>query len=233
MKHIGEIAKVSCLESAREEKKEQSQLNPKCSQLVDLIFIKFALLCREYDALYADTRRENAEKLQWTLAFTKLGITTKNQIQFALDKTGLHKWGKPPQLGQFLEWITPSPNDVGFPDVHKAFAIAGRINVLYGDYIHPHVATDTVIKHVIDQIGATKFRSMDEKSALKLFETYYAVSCRQYIQGELKDILRTLPQTPEPHPIDKKKSDEARRKCMEELRSKGFAIKRAVQEDSF
>jgi len=226
MKPISELANVSCLESARERKMEGDMLDPACVKLVDAIFIKFGLLCREYDAMYADKRRENAEKVQWVRAFTKHGLKDQRQIQQGIDKTEEHKWGKPPQLGQFLEWCKNNPINNGLPHVHAAFEIAGKINQQYSSYIHPDIPTDTVIKHVLNQIGSRKFREMTEKEAFKLFENFYTVSCRQYAEGEIKDIPRALPESAQPHPVDKEKSDAARRKAMEALRGIGINVKR-------
>lgn len=104
MKNISEIANVACIDNAREEKKV---LDPLCVALVDKIFVKFALLFREYDALYADSRRENAEKTQWVNAFMKNNIRNESQLKNAIDKTELHTYGRPPQLGLFLSWCKP------------------------------------------------------------------------------------------------------------------------------
>lgn len=217
MKHISDIATIACINSARDERLEKNNLDPVCTQLVDKIFIKLALLCREYDAMYADKRRENAEKLQWVLAFTKHKIKTKQQIQYALDQLDLHKWGKPPQLGQFLEWCKPKPEHFGFPGTQEAFRISGLINQSFSTYIHTHIPTDTVIKHVIDQIGPNSFRAMTEKNAFKLFESYYEIASRQFMQGDMEPIQRALTQEA-PQESSKEKSDEVRKKHMEDIR---------------
>jgi hypothetical protein len=79
-------------------------LDPLCVALVDKIFVKFALLFREYDSLYADPRRENAEKTQWVNAFMKHNIRNESQLKNAIEQTELHVYARPPQLGQFLSW---------------------------------------------------------------------------------------------------------------------------------
>ena len=101
MKKISEVANVSCIETARESRKP---LDPLCVALVDKIFIKFALLFRDYDSLYADGRRENAVKMQWINAFIKNNIRSQEQIENAINETEFHPYGSHPNLGQFLAW---------------------------------------------------------------------------------------------------------------------------------
>jgi replication protein P len=219
MKHISEIANVAYIQTARDGKETQNQLDPVCVVLVDQIFIKFALLCREYDALYADKKRLNAEKVQWVRAFTKNNIRTQKQIQGGIDETERHKYGKPPQLGQFLDWCKPSPTRDGFPNTQDAFQIALLINRQFSAYSHPDSKVDTVIRHAISQIGSMNFREMTHDKAIKTFEYNYSIACRQYIEGNLQDISKALPEKPESHPIDKVKNDEARKIAMAKMRA--------------
>lgn len=224
MKNISELANVSCINSAREKKTEHQPLDPQCARLVDALFIKFGLLCREYDALYADSKRENAEKVQWIRAFEKNNLKHQSQIQNGIDQTELHKWGKPPQLGQFLEWCQKSSENAGLPDIYAAFNIAGQINQIYSDYTHPHVPTHTVIKHVLTQIGSIKFRGMTEKEAFKVFAHYYSVACRQYMDGLIENINLAIPKDLEPRTIDRTKSNDARLVAMEKIKKMGVLI---------
>lgn len=224
MKHISELTNVSCLNEAREKTINCEILDPLCVALVNALFIKFGLLCREYDAMYADPKRENAEKVQWVRAFIKYKLKTQAQIQAGIDKTEKHKYGKPPQLGQFLEWCERTPESCGFPEILNAFKIACSINSVYGTYIHSHVPTDTVIRHAVNQIGSNQFREMSEKDAIKLFSNYYIISCRQYMDGNIKDILRSLPEKHDLHPIDREKSNEARLIAMKAMINMGLKI---------
>ena len=101
MKKISDIANVSCIKNARESKQ---MLDPLCVALVDKIFVKFALLFRDYDSVYADGRRENAVKMQWINAFMKNNLRFQEQIENAINETEFHPYGSHPQLGQFLAW---------------------------------------------------------------------------------------------------------------------------------
>jgi len=225
MKHISQLTNIACLDVAREEKTESTMLDPMCAYLVDLVFIKFALLCREYDALYADKRRENAEKLQWTLAFAKQNLKTKPQIQYALDRIDAHKWGKPPQLGQFLEWCKPSPQDLGFPSLEESYLASITMNRQFSEYRHKDDRVDTVIRHAIYQIGSSNYREMTAENSRKIFKIYYEIALQQFIAGDLQPIPKALTTQPESHPEDKQRTDAARLKAIDTMRKMGINFK--------
>lgn len=213
------------LSTIREDKDEKVMLDPLSSQLVDQVFVKIALICRGFDTFYADRNRLNAEKTQWILAFSKQGIRHKNQILRALDKLELHRYPNPPQLGEFLEWRTSSPQDLGFPITEQAYKISIQMNIKFSDYKHQDDRVDAIIRHAIKQIGALSYREMKTEQAQKIFKTYYDISIKQFLEGGLKIIPRALSQVPEPHPSDKERSDAARKKAMEAIRGMGIEIK--------
>ena len=66
---------------------------------------------------------------------------------------------------------------------------------------------------------------MAEKEAIKLFGHYYTVACRQYADGDIKDIVQAIAEKPEPHPVDKTRSADARLRAMEAIRGFGIGIK--------
>jgi hypothetical protein len=203
---------------------EKIYLDPLCSHLVDQIFIKMALICRGFDAFYADRNRLNAEKMQWTLAFTKLGIRTKLQIMPALNRLELYKFPNPPQMGEFLEWRFATPQEIGLPEVGEAYRISLLINQQFSQYYCECKKTLTVIKHAINQIGSLEYREMKSDKSRKLFESNYLIACRQFMEGELKEISKALCEKPEEHPSDKKRSDDSRIKAMDAIRSMGIEI---------
>lgn len=192
MKHISKIATVSSFSIAREEKNEQETLNPLSCQLVDKIFGSFLLLCRGFDNLYSDINRLKAEKTRWFIYFTKNKITTIEQIQHGLNKLDNWTYPNPPQLGLFIDWCTPTPQDLGFPTTNEAYLISIRMNVQFSDYKHPDQKINTLIKHVINQIGTTAYREMKSELAQKTFEYNYIIALRQYMNGELKEINKAL-----------------------------------------
>lgn len=212
MKHMKDVLPSTEIESQKTG--DKLILNPLCSSLVDQVFIKIALICRGFDAFYADRTRLNAEKMQWVLAFTKLGYTEKSHIKMALHKLELHKYPNPPQLGEFISWCTVTANDFGLPAFEEAYKISIQMNRQFSDYQHECDKTHTVIKHAIRTIGNTDYRAMDIDSARKAFERNYEIACRQFMNGELKEIPKAIAATPNPHPQDKERNALARKEAM-------------------
>jgi len=212
----------------KERDSREKILDPLCAQLVDKVFVKMALLCRGFDHFYEDRNRLNAEKTQWVLAFTKLGLRNDSQIQFALTKLESHRLPNPPQLGEFLEWIKPKPESLGFPSVDEAYNLSIRMNQQFSDFLPDDDRVATVIKHAINQIGHLTYRSMKIEAARKTFATYYEIALRQFMDGKLELIKKSLPEKPELHLSDKQRNDEARAKAMGAFRAMGFDIRTSV-----
>jgi hypothetical protein len=209
MKSISEIT-PTILDRARESKEERTQLDPICGQLVEKVFVKIALICRGFDSFYADRNRLNAEKTQWVLAFTKLELRNQSQIQPALNKLEFYRFPNPPQLGEFLEWRHCQPEDIGFPSVDEAYQMSIRLNRQFSDYKIDDSRVETVIRHAINQIDSLTYRSMPIGKARPAFEYNYKVALRQFMEGKLEVIKKAIAEKPEPHPIDKVKSDASR-----------------------
>lgn len=225
MKSVGELTPI-VLEKAREAKEERTMLDPLSGQLVDKVFVKIALICRGFDSFYADRNRLNAEKTQWVLAFTKLGLRNQSQIQPSLNKLEFYRYPNPPQLGEFLEWRNCTPEDIGFPSVDEAYQMSILLNRQFSDYKINDVRVETVIRHAIRQIDSMAYRSMPISKAKPAFGYNYSVALRQFMEGKLEVIKKAIAEKPMEHPSDKPRSDEARKKAMESIRSMGINVKR-------
>lgn len=218
MKHISEIANVSSLSMAREEKVEQETLNPLACELVDKIFGSFLLLCRGFDSLYADINRLKAEKTKWFAYFTKNNIISLQQIKHGLEK--LNKWTfpNPPQLGVFIEWCKPEAQDIGLPETDRAYLISIEINAQFSTYTHPDTRVDAIIRHAISQIGKNEYRKMTAENSKKAFKYYYAKAIQQFIDGKLDVIQKSLPDRDNVSIENKEKNDTANKIAMEAIR---------------
>lgn len=167
-------------------------LDPLCAVLVDKIFVKMALICRGFDSFYADRNRLNAEKTQWIIAFTKLGLKNQSQIQSSLDSLALHRFPNPPQLGEFLEWRNGDPQKLGFPSVEEAYQLSLKINRQFSNYRHEDERIDAVIRHVIAQIDSMTYRSMPTSKSRDVFEHFYNIALRQFMGGNLDVINKAI-----------------------------------------
>lgn len=214
MKHIGDIINVD-FTKVRDEKEKPTMLDPLCVKVVDQVFVKMALLCRGFDSFYADRSRLNAEKTQWVLAFTRLGLRSRSHIQLALNKLEELTPPNPVQLGVFLSWRFGTSEELGFPNIDEAYQISILMNRQFSTYVHADERVDTVIRHAISQIDCMLYRNMNAENARKTFNHYYDLSLKQFIEGKLQVIPKALPQRVEDHPSDKPRADSANAKCMD------------------
>lgn len=215
------------LDKVKNSKDDCPQLDAVSGQLVEKVFVKIALICRGFDSFYADRNRLNAEKTQWVIAFTKLGLRNQSQIQQALNKLEFYRYPNPPQLGEFLEWRHCTPEDIGFPSVDEAYQMSILLNRQFSDYKIDDLRVETVIRHAINQIDSMTYRAMSINNAKQAFEYNYNVSLRQFIDGKLEVIKKAITEKPGQHPSDKPRTREARLKAMEAIRSMGINIKRS------
>jgi hypothetical protein len=225
LKHIANLIDLNRVKESKEDERVEI-ISDETAHVVNLLFRELKAIFPAFRQAWPTDEDFSRAKLNWVKAFQTVRLCRIEQLKHGVEKCRLS--GRPfaPSVGEFIEWCKRSPEDCGLPYVNDAFVIAGRINVLYSDYIHPHVPTQTVIKHVLLQIGAKKFRGMAEKEAVKLFGHYYTVACRQYADGDIKDIVQAIAEKPEPHPSDKIRNDEARKRAMDAIRGMGLNVKR-------
>lgn len=222
MKHISNIIDLAKI---KQEKENMAEISSETAEVINLLFKELRSNFTAFKQAWPTQKEYVIAKKIWLKAFILAGIKNIEQINHGLNKCYLMPNPFVPSPGQFIEWCKPNPKDFGLPSAQEAFTISCQINEQYSAYIHPHLATDTVIKNVISHIGPNIFRQMATKDAFKLFESYYEIACRNYMTGKLAPIHRALPETTESHPIDKVKSDEARKIAMDELRKLGLNIK--------
>lgn len=197
----------------------------KTKKVLNGLFIRFENIFPGFWVPIKSQEHLNGIKDEWFEAFK-----THKLFDIDLLKKGLRKARESddqylPKPIKFIKWCTEdSAQDIGLPDLHHAFQICGKINELYGTYNHPHIPTNTVLKHVIKQIGSTALRKMTEKDGYKVFGHYYVVACRDYSKGIIQDIPIAIEENKEPRSVDRVKSDASRLKCMQDLKALGLNI---------
>jgi hypothetical protein len=225
MEHISNLINTASLSVKREESKYDNNLDPHITDVVNKLFAFFYSICRGFEKQYQDPKRLNLEKTQWIKAFMDTGINTLEKIQLGVKRCRLESPINTPTIGQFIQWCTPEPQDVGLPTLEKAYAISILMNRQFSDYIPTCQKTFTVIRHVLNQIGPIEFRSMSADRAFKTFERYYPIACREFMEGRLVEIRFGIKEKPSPHPIDRFRSDAARKMAMDAIRKMGIKIK--------
>ncbi len=223
MKHISNLIDLSKAKSEREGM--DNQPTKESAEVINWLFKELRSSFTAFKQAWPDQETYNQAKKTWLKAFVLSGINRIEQLQHGLNKCYLMEKPFVPTPGEFITWCKPSPQDLGFPSTDEAYMISITMNRQFSDYKHPDQRVDVVIRNAIKQIGTLSYRDMKTEAAQKIFKTYYDISLKQFLEGKLQIIPRTITQTPEPHPSDKSRSDAARKKAMDAIRGMGIAIK--------
>ncbi len=232
MKHISNLIDLNQVKRERETMNQPTPEQAKAAAtVINSLFSELTANFTAFHVAWPTEEVRNTAKRVWIKAFLLAGISRSEQIQHGLNHCYLMESPFVPTVGQFISWCKPTPQSMGFPTTEEAYTASIVMNRQFSDYKHPDDRVDTVIRHAIHQIGSMTYREMKIDNAKKTFKTYYDIALRQFMEGELKVIPKALPEKAEAHPQDRERSDEARKKCMDMLRSKGIAINPRVQED--
>lgn len=199
---------------------ESKDIKTKSAEVINWLFTHLISNFPAFKHAWPTKVQYDEAKRLWLNAFFISKITRVEQIRYGLDRCVMMETPFVPSPGQFISWCKPNMRELGLPEYHEAFRVAVRMNQIHGDFIPEHLPTYIVIGHAINQIGASKFRIMSERDAFKTFEFFYNIAARQYVDGDIKDIPKTLPKTPAPHPIDRERADKARKMAMVSMRAK-------------
>lgn len=225
MQNISETVNSLDFLSRRHAQETQKTLDSVSVDIVNRLFVFFEAICRGFEKQYRDHQAKlNMEKIQWARGFMDYGITNIEQIELGIKKCRLESPINTPTLGQFLKWCHPEPQDVGLPILEKAYEISIQMNQQFSNYKPSCKKTYTVLQHVINQIGSTEYRSMSAEKAFKIFERYYPITCKQFVEGRLEEIRKALPQKVDLDSFDKEKANRARLEAMDAIRKMGISI---------
>lgn len=224
MKHISNLIDLTKVKSERESM--DNQPTKESAEVINWLFKELRSNFTAFKQAWPDQESYNQAKKTWLKAFVLSGINRIEQLQHGLNKCYLMEKPFVPTPGEFIAWCKPSAQDLGFPSTEEAYMISITMNRQFSDYKHKDDRVDAVIRHAIGQIGSMSYREMKIENAKKTFKTYYDISLRQFIEGELTIIPRALPEKAEPHPADKPRTDEARQRAMDAIRGMGINVKR-------
>jgi hypothetical protein len=182
---------VNSFELAKKEREARQGIDPLSRELVDNVFLAFYIHCHGFDSFYTDIDRLRATKESWSIYFSENRINSRQQIDYGLKKLQIHAKPNPPQLGEFLEWCKPEPKDFGLLDFEQAYQLSIKINEQFSTF-NCDKDIYKVIKHAINQIGASTYRNMKQDEARKMFKYYYNLSSQQLMDGNFKEIPKAI-----------------------------------------
>lgn len=193
----------------------------KTKRVINRLFIRLERILPKFWVNIKSQEHLNGIKDEWFECFKRVGMKDIRAINIGLMRAQHGDEEYLPKASTFIKWCKPSePHHFGFPGVHEAYLIACKMNIQFSDYFHPDERIDTVIRHAINEIGTFSFREMNREVGIKTFETYYSIAFRQFIEGNITPIKKSLPEKPQEHPDDKERSDKARVKAMADIWAK-------------
>lgn len=223
MKHASNLLQMHPLKS-NSIVDEMEPISEETANIVNLLFREMQSIFPAFKQAWPTQSEFNRAKKNWVKAFISVELNTVEQLRFGLKQCRLSGSHFAPSVGEFIEWCSPKPEDIGLLPMEEAYNLSILINRQFSDHKPTCNKTYTVIRHVIDQIGPMQYRELRAELAFKTFERYYTIACKQFIEGKLKEIPKALTETQLKRPEDKKRSEQARLKAMDAIRNMGIPV---------
>jgi len=176
---------------------------------------------RELQACYTawrqawpDDKALNAYRKSLIKAFAEAGITTLEQVRYAMQRCRQDAADFAPSAGKLVQWCQPTPEMLGLPPLERAYAEACR-------NVHPCQAptarwSQAAIYHAAVAAGFSNLRILPRDAGLKLFGRQYDAVCRRLGEGE---VLAAAPVAALPAPA-RKSAPEVGRAALSALRAR-------------
>jgi hypothetical protein len=191
MKHISNIINLNARPESENEEEHLNIINPLSAKLVEAVFAMFYIYCRGTDELFSDKSRERAEKTQWQVCFSRKGFVSRKQIEKALRQLERHKYAKPPQLGEFLNWNEPTLEDYNFLPKEHAYNRAYQL-MRDGDIDGMSPEQLMILEHAIHESDKYFLKNNPTTKTQPLFYRNYEIAVRDFISGKLKHIPKAI-----------------------------------------
>lgn len=176
---------------------------------------------RELQACYTawrqawpDDKALNAYRKSLIKAFAEAGITTLEQVRYAMQRCRQDAADFAPSAGKLVQWCQPTPEMLGLPPLERAYAEACR-------NVHPCQAptarwSQAAIYHAAVAAGFSNLQLLPRDAGLKLFGRQYDAVCRRLGEGE---VLAPAPVAALPAPA-RKSAPEVGRAALSALRAR-------------
>ncbi len=177
MEHISKIVPSFNLNLGVE---EDEPLDPKAVETVNKLFVFFYGTCRGFEKQYQDPRKLNIEKTQWFRVFTDEKLTDMTRVNWGIKRCRIESPINTPTLGQFLKWCEPTPEQLGVPDVEKAYTEAVQNSYPGCEKKWTHQA----IYHAWKMCNTFDLSNLPKKSTFPVFERNYEITIRMLARNE-------------------------------------------------
>lgn len=176
------------------EKEKQDKLDD-TGPIIDLLFEKIKAKRLAWRSAIKSPQDEIIMKKEWLEVFILAGIRTIEQIQFGLEKIALLNTPWFPSAVEFLGFCTPTPEDIGAPNVDDAYKEACKNSYPDGA---PKKWTHPCIRYATQKSDSFFLRTESKQKTYPVFEKNYLDAVSQYGDGKiLNQIENKKKDTPE------------------------------------
>ncbi|AIR90503.1 replication protein P [Pseudomonas cremoricolorata] len=147
-------------------------------EVVEKIFRQLQGIFPAYKQAWPDDRALNTARRNWTAALVDAGISSIEQVRYAILQC--RRSGSPfaPSVGQFIAWCKPTPEQLGLPEAEDAW-----MQALMAKYSHEAVRLAAIETGVFDLRAARQ----DDKSLRSRFDRAYEIIVRRAQEGKPLD----------------------------------------------
>ncbi len=186
------------------------EIDPDTAVVVNKLFNRLQIIFPAFKQAWPTQIEFDRAKREWTLAFMQVGINNVNQLKYGLEKARVSGQAFIPSIGQFIQWCTPTPEELGIPSLRDAFDEACRNSYRY--------ETDKKWSHEAVHHAWTMCRSRDlselpKSSSMPIFEHAYTLTVKSILKGEpLKPIPLAVS-----HQVESRHSQETARAALADI----------------
>lgn len=193
MKPISELISLTQFSKYKSDNNVAEMNNEKTKKILNRLFIRLAGIFPKFWVNIKSQDHLNAIKDEWFEVFERANLSNTAQILQGIEHAQRCSQEYLPKAITFVEWCTNlDPSTLGYPDYATAYPISTLINAEFSDYAHPDKRIDLIIRHTIKQIGSYDYRRMSQSKSLEVFEHYYTIVVRDFINGKLNPVPKML-----------------------------------------
>lgn len=155
-----------------------SSVDDQTGEVVEKIFRQLQAIFPAWKQAWPNEKTLATARRSWTKGLMDAGISSIEQVEFGIKKC--RRSGSPfaPSIGQFIEWCTPGPEELGLPVAAEAW-----MEALLGTYSHDAVRLAASATGLFDLRAAKQ----DDKGLRQRFDRNYEVILRRAQAGQPLD----------------------------------------------
>lgn len=151
------------------------KVDQRTAEIVNTVFDKLQGIFPAWRQAWADDKALYNAKREWIAGFVQGGINSDEQLAFGFQQARKSSSPFLPNVGQFVAWCKPTPEQMGLP--HEADA---WMQALEGKYSHDAVRIAAEATSTFDLRTARA----DDKPLRQRFERNYAIVMRRAQTGQ-------------------------------------------------